>query len=179
MQPKPDPASITVKHSNTSGQKSVTIDAHTTLSHWEWETTTASSSTTVTTGEFTAYTLSINEGVGSLISVNRMSSVVGGSTGNLSNGAGIYQNDVLQVAFDAEPGYELKTHTLNGSTFVSGNTHTVGGNVIVAATAELQGLFYIHNGTSWDMYQVFVDNGTSWDQYIPYIDNGTNWDMYS
>lgn len=177
----PDPHSITVKHANTAGSKSITISAHSTFYFFYGYNTSASGSTSidVSSGTFTAYQLSTSAGDGSLITVDRTSSAAGGNIGNLSNGASIYKNDVLQITFGANPGYKLKTHTVNGSTFASGGTHTVSSNVTIIAVAELHGLVYIYNGTSWDAYQVYIDNGASWDQYIPYVDNGTNWDMCS
>lgn len=78
------------------------------------------------------YTLSISKGTGSTITVTR-----GGVA--LANGASITYGDVLTVTFGASSGYTLATHTLNGSTFTSGNTHTVTGGVAVAATATATG----------------------------------------
>lgn len=131
----------------------------------------------------TAYKLTVSAGEGSTITVNRTSSSYG-STGNLANGASIYPSDVLKITFGANPGYELLTHTVNGSTFTSGNTHTVTAAVTVAATAKVvevqpQGLIYIDNGTSFEAYQIYIDNGSSWDLYEPYIDNGSSWVLYS
>lgn len=79
-----------------------------------------------------SYTLSISAGTGSTISVT-----CGGSS--LSNGATINYGDVLTVTYGASSGYTLATHTVNGTTFTSGNTHTVTGNVAVAATATATG----------------------------------------
>lgn len=176
------PKTITVKHNNTAGEKKVKISASSTFEYYYGWNRSASNttSTTVSSGTHTpiAYKLSISAGTGSTITVNR-TFASNGTTGNLSNGATIHGEDKLKITFGANTGYAIKTHTVNGSTFTSGNTHTVSGNVTVVATAEAQGLIYIYNGTSWDMYQVFIDNGTSWDQYIPYVDNGTSWDMCS
>lgn len=181
VQPKPSPNKIVVKHSNTAGPKSVTIYGHTGMSHWQWEYTEAAGSKTVQTGTYTppTYNLSISAGTGSTITVNRTSSSGGGATGNLSNGATLYADDKLKITFGANAGYKLKTNTVNGATFTSGNTHTVSGNVTIAATAELQGLVYIHDGTSWNQYLIYIDNGTGWDMYVPYVDNGSGWDMCS
>lgn len=77
------------------------------------------------------YTLTINAGTGSTITVKK------GST-TLSNGATITHGDVLTINFEAKTGYTLATHTVNRSSFTSGNTHTVSGNVTVAATADRQ-----------------------------------------
>ena len=77
------------------------------------------------------YTLTISAGTGSSITVKRS-----GTT--LTNGATITHGDVLTVTFSASSGYAVATHTVNGSTFTSGNTHTVAGAVSVVATATRQ-----------------------------------------
>lgn len=182
--PKADPASVTVKHSNTAGAKGVTI-SFSSLTTWNdgHNSSTDTNSVDVSSASpetgFKVYKLSINDGEGSIIIVNRIDSVAQGELGNLVDGADIYLDDKLKITFDAKPAYALKTYSVNDAVFTNGDTHTVVGDVVVAATAELQGLFYISNGETWDMYQVYIDNGASWDQYIPYIDNGTSWDMYS
>lgn len=89
-------------------------------------------SVTVDLSQNRTFTLSISAGAGSTISVTR-------SGAALSNGASITYGDVLTVTYGASSGYNLATHTLNGSTFTSGNTHTVTGNVAVASTATPKG----------------------------------------
>lgn len=83
------------------------------------------------------FALTLSAGTGSSITVNRTSSEVGLETGNLSNGAEIYKNDKLKITFTPSTNYAIKTATVNGSTFASGNTHTVSGNVSVASTAQV------------------------------------------
>lgn len=83
------------------------------------------------------FSLSISAGTGSSITVNRTSSAVGLATGNLANGAEIYKDDKLKITFTPQTNYAIKTRTVNGSTFTSGNTHTVAGNVSVASTAQV------------------------------------------
>ena len=85
-------------------------------------------SATLNLQETRSYTLTISAGTGTSITVKR-----GGTT--LTNGATIYHGDVLTVSFAAATGYQLSTHTVNGSSFTSGGTHTVSGAVSVAATA--------------------------------------------
>ena len=75
-----------------------------------------------------AFSLSISAGDGSTITVKR-----GGEA--LSHGAVIYYGDVLTISFSVSTGYNLSTHTVNGSSFTSGGTHTVSGNVSIVATA--------------------------------------------
>ena len=82
------------------------------------------------------YTLSISAGTGSNITVNRTASGYAG-TGNLSNGARLYYNDKLKITFTPSTNYAISTHTVNNSTFSSGNTYTVSGNVSVKATAQV------------------------------------------
>lgn len=97
---------------------------------------TITASTTIDLNTITTYTLSLSAGTGSNITVNRTSSGYG-STGNLSNGARLYYNDKLKITFTPSTNYAISTHTVNGSTFSSGNTHTVTGNVTVKATAQV------------------------------------------
>lgn len=83
------------------------------------------------------FALSISAGTGSTITVNRTSSSVGLSTGNLSNGAVIYKNDKLKITFAPKTNYKLLTQKMNGTTIASGNTHTVSGDISVTATAQV------------------------------------------
>lgn len=83
------------------------------------------------------FTLSISAGIGSSITVNRTSSSVGLSTGNLENGAEIYKNDMLKISFTPLENYAIKVATVNDEPVISGNTHTVSGDVNVSATAQI------------------------------------------
>lgn len=130
------------------------------------------------TASVKSFALTINAGAGSSITVNRTSSPKkGASTGNLSNNATIYYSDVLKISFSASSGYELKTHTVNGSAFTSGGSHTVTKAVTVISTASALGLIYIDNGATFEPYLVFIDNGASWEQHMPMVDNGSDWDI--
>ena len=83
-----------------------------------------------------SYRLSISAGTGAAISVSRTSSPNQGAfTGSLSHGAVIYYGDVLTISFSADTGYDLTAHTVNGSSFESGNTLTVSAAVSVSASA--------------------------------------------
>lgn len=90
----------------------------------------------ITLSNIATYTLSISAGTGSNITVNRTASGYAG-TGNLSNGARLYYNDKLKITFTPSTNYAISTHTVNNSTFSSGNTYTVSGNVSVKATAQV------------------------------------------
>ena len=82
-----------------------------------------------------SYTLSISATKGS-VTVQRTSSPDGGATtGNLYNGNTIYYNDILKITFTANTGYTATTHTVNGSSFTSGNTKTVSSAISIVLTA--------------------------------------------
>lgn len=95
---------------------------------------TITASTYINLDTIPTYTLSMSAGSGSNISVSRTSSGYG-STGALSNGARLYYNDRIKVLFSPSSNYAISTHTVNGSTFTSGNTYTVAGNVSIVASA--------------------------------------------
>lgn len=91
-------------------------------------------STTSTVANATARSLSISAGTGSSVTVVRQSSPWV-ATGSISNGATVYDGDVLKIDFSVSTGYNLSVRTVNGSTFTSGGTHTVSGNVTVVSRA--------------------------------------------
>lgn len=81
------------------------------------------------------YNLSISAGTGSKIYVYRTSSSTGGH-GNMSAGTKkLYYGDTLKITYSPETNYTINTHTVNGTTFTSGNTHTVKANVTVVSSA--------------------------------------------
>ena len=126
------------------------------------------------------YTLSISAGTGSTVTVDRTSSPKGGaSTGSLNSGAIIYYSDVLNITFGAESGYEIETHTVNGSTFASGDSHTVTSAVVVVATAKQMGLVLVYGEASFQKYLIYIYNGADWDMYIPYVYDGAAWILCS
>ena len=90
-------------------------------------------STTVTVASATARSLSISAGEGASVTVNRTSSPWA-ATGAITGGT-VYDGDVLTISFSVSTGYNLSTHTVNGSSFANGGTHTVSGNVDIVATA--------------------------------------------
>lgn len=101
-----------------------------------------------------SYTLSINQGNNSYISVKRTSSPVASAStsGTLSDGGIIYESDQLQITFDVKDGYNISTHTVNGSTFNSGAIHTVSGDVSVVSTATVKSYtLTIQPGTGSDI----------------------------
>lgn len=137
-----------------------------------WGRSNGSNYTLYAVWKLNTYKLSISAGTGSIITVKK------GSTA-LSNGATISYGDSLTITFGAASGYEIETHTVNGSTFTSGGTHTVKGAVAVVATAKMLGLAYISDGTTYAKYLVYIYDGTSWNMYIPYIYDGSAWKLCS
>lgn len=76
------------------------------------------------------YTLTINQGTGTTISVKKGSTI-------LNNGATISYGDSLTISISANTGYNLGTHTVNGNNFTSG-TYNVTGAVTVVSTASVK-----------------------------------------
>ena len=129
---------VRVKHDADGTKNNVSLSAS-----WRFSGTysgvsvgTITASATINLDAIPTYSLSISAGTGSNITVNRTSSGYG-KTGNLSNGARLYYNDKLKITFTPSTNYTISTHTVNGSTFSSGNTYTVTSNVSVAATAQV------------------------------------------
>lgn len=96
----------------------------------------------------------------------------------LSNNATIYYGDSLTVTYTVTAGYEILTHTINGSNFTSPATVSVTGNTEVVVTVKTSAHVYIGDGTNWTAYQIYIGNGSSWDLYQAYIGDGTNWVAY-
>lgn len=118
---------------------------YTLATHTAGGTTVASGGTYTVTGDTTVvgksnptqYKLTISS-TNTSVTVNRTSSPIGGgATGNLSNNAIIYGNDVLKVTFTANTYYTLATHTVAGSAFTSGGSYTVKGNTAVVGSSNL------------------------------------------
>ena len=96
----------------------------------------------------------------------------------LSNNATIYYGDSLTVTYTVTAGYEILTHTINGSNFTSPATVSVTGNTEVVVTVKTSAHVYIGDGTNWTAYQIYIGNGSGWDLYQAYIGDGTNWVAY-
>lgn len=75
------------------------------------------------------YVLSISQGNGSTVSVNRNGTP-------LLNGATIYYGDILNISISANTGYNISTHTVNNTDWTSG-TYTVNSAVSIISTATL------------------------------------------
>ena len=129
--------SLTVNFSASTGYALGTHTVNGTTRNSGYSHTVTGAVSVVATASVLSYTLSISAGTGSSVSVSRTSSPKqSAATGALGNGAMVYYSDVLKISFGASTGYDLATHTVNGSTFTSGNSHTVTGAVSVVATAN-------------------------------------------
>lgn len=151
-------ATLYAQWSSTTTTASVTLPIPTRTGYTFKGWATSSSASTGVTGSYTptkdiilyaiwqlkSYTLSISRGNGTTITVKRNGT-------SLSDGATIYHFDVLSISISANTGYTIQTHTVNNTTWDSGN-YTVGGNVSVVATATLisyiLSLSYSSNGVS-------------------------------
>jgi uncharacterized repeat protein (TIGR02543 family) len=151
-------ATLYAQWSSTTTTASVTLPSPTRTGYNFKGWATSSSASTGVTGNYTptkditlyaiwelkSYTLSISRGNGTTITVKRDGT-------SLSDGATIYHFDVLSISISANTGYTIQTHTVNNTTWDSGN-YTVGGNVSVVSTATLisyiLSLSYSSNGVS-------------------------------
>ena len=93
----------------------------------------------------TSYKLTISQGTGTTISVNRDSVAAGSgaSTGSLSNNATIYCGDELSATMSVNTGYDWSSHSFVGlntddTIHTSISSHTVGANVTVTTSATIQ-----------------------------------------
>ena len=109
-----------------------------------------------------SFVVSIIAGAGAIVSVKRNGS-------SLSDGATITYGDSLIITFAAADGYWLKTHTVNGADFSSGDTHKVTGNVQVDASADILA-YPIGNGSGNDLYYAYIGDGAGGGAYyVAYI----------
>ena len=83
-----------------------------------------------------SYDLTTTPDSGCTIVVSRQSSGVG-STGTVTSGGILYAGDSIKISAAPKTNYQIKTLTVNGSSFQSGNTHTVSGSVTIAATSQV------------------------------------------
>ena len=82
------------------------------------------------------YSLSISAGSNTTVTVNRTSSPnQHATTGTLSSGSVVYYGDVLTISYSVSSGYAIETHTVNGTTFTSGQSFTVTSAISVVTTA--------------------------------------------
>lgn len=82
------------------------------------------------------YSLTITQGVGTLVSVLRTSSPnQNASIGALSNGSLVYYGDVLKISATAQSGYTLNSFTINGESKSGTQTWMVVGEVTVFVSA--------------------------------------------
>lgn len=120
--------SAPIYHDKANGKKTITITLEEvyTSGAMDWGTSTGTLSTAnvVLTDIPIKHAISINAGVGSAITVQRISSNVL-SAGELVDGSYIYEGDILQVSYAADTGYNLESLRVNGSAFTSGNRYTV------------------------------------------------------
>lgn len=104
------------------------------------------------------YTLTLNQGTGSILTVKRTSSPYKhAQTGTLYNGNEIYFGDILTVAVSAQSGYENPTY----SGFVSGSG--VNGNVTITSSADVHIMSWhtVFSGSKQTQYEQTISEETS------------------
>ena len=85
------------------------------------------------------YALSVGTDDGITVTVNRTSSPLGKApTGVIESGTPLYYNDRISITFTPKNGYNVSTHSVNGSTFTSGSIHTVSGDVTIVGSSSVK-----------------------------------------
>ena len=84
------------------------------------------------------FTLSITNGTGYALYVERTSSPFGAVLGNLSNGATIYANDRLRISYGVSSGYQVTQMIINSVSYVglAVENYLVSSNVAVSAVVS-------------------------------------------
>lgn len=165
--------SFTIYHDDTTGAPTssvyISVSARVHQSNWSSSSaySTYSGSGYVGVSAFPAQRLTISNGVGATATVYRNGT-------QLSNGASVFQGQVLYVYFTPAANYEVDVHTVNGTPFASGGAHTVYGAVTVVTSGKILSNVFIDG----ERYLTFIDNGTTFEQYRAYIDNGSGWEVY-
>ena len=111
------------------------------------------------------YTLGIDEGPGTAITVQR-------GNVSLANGASITHGETLKVRFAAAVGYRLLTHTVNGASFPDGGTLTVSGNLNAAASAQRVGMVRLDTGSELVRCRLLLDTGSALVPARIFLDRG-------
>ena len=85
------------------------------------------------------YTLTLNEGTGSSLTVTRVQSNMSGvGSGILTNGSTIYHGDVLQITCNANTGYDILSIQAGSGAISNGGTYTVSGYTTITSSAEVK-----------------------------------------
>lgn len=122
------------------------------------------------------FSLTIDEGTGTQITVTRTYSPIGrAEIGTLSDGDILYYSDVISISVSVMPGYILQDTSMNGGSIQTPYSVTV--DVELIATAIAAGA-YIRGNSSFDMYQILIKGQQIWDLYRPVVYNGTSWESY-
>lgn len=103
-------------------------------------TMTSSNDITITTSATPKqYELTISEGLGSNLTVTRISSNhKDGNSGQLVNGSAIYHDDKLQITCDVDTGYEIPSIKIGNTTLSNGGEYVVSGNTTVTSSTSVK-----------------------------------------
>lgn len=139
------------------------------------------------------YYLTIEQGEGTEVIIERVYSSEGVMLGRIYNGDAISFEDELTITVNADDGYELDWHTNEynndskpGQTYdapfavsnlrknISQETYSVLGNVTIITTATPVATVRVYDGSGWNKYAPYIYSGSSWDRYTPYIYDGSS-----
>lgn len=103
------------------------------------------------------FTLSLNQGSNTTVTVTRTSSPYKETwTGIVGTNDIIYYGDVITITYSVSSGYAIQTHTINGTTFNSGDSITVTSNITIETSAIASASWH----TVWSGYKTFYGTGT-------------------
>lgn len=92
----------------------------------------------VTTTSVKSYSLILQQGNNTLISVNRTSSPYGGGAeGYIDSNTALYYGDRIAISYTVFTGYTIDTHTVNDTEFVSNTSYVISSSITVITTATL------------------------------------------
>ena len=122
----------------------------------------------VATAAQNTYTLTITRDANTTVTVKR-----GAQT--LASGATLYYGDQLSVTITSESGYELATHTVNGSSVSSPYSMSVTGNVAVVGTSTPLGFIYVRVSGAWAAHLIYIWVSYVWKRYRAYVWHNGAW----
>ena len=82
----------------------------------------------------------------SSVSVNRISSPVGGATGPVYPGASLYYGDRLRINFTSDTGYTVETSTMNGVDIADNSVQVVPGDVALVVSSVANNYLVVYDG---------------------------------
>ena len=126
------------------------------------------------------YTLTLDPGTGSEITVNRIQSPLqNAAAGVINSNETIYYADVLKITISSSLEYEILEQYVNQEKFTSGDIFEVTSDITVKTVTKLHGIAYIYDGASYNKHLIYIYHNGSWGQYIPYVYKDSKWNICS